>query len=95
MEGSTGQLVVSMLGEIRAEISALRSETAGLRTDLGERLAVAESQIEDVLGNGQPGRLKIVEDAVAALLNYRFWLLGVAATVGVVAAIVGWAFPRH
>jgi hypothetical protein len=88
--------------EFRNEMRALHEEAhsiakqlADWKVELGERVKALEVHDAETHGNGQPGRLKIVENAVMAM-GIRFaTIAGGVAILGVVAALLGWIFPRH
>jgi hypothetical protein len=58
--------------------------------DLGERVAALEVQVKSIVGNGQPGRLTLVENSVSTLQRWKYWLMGVAASVS---AIMHYVLP--
>lgn len=45
---------------------------------IGERLAKLETHMESLVGNGQPGRLTVVENKVSELQRWRWRIAGIA-----------------
>jgi hypothetical protein len=69
----------------------LLTEIRGLRGDLAahsERMVAVETILHTLTGNGQPGRLAILENKVTQLQEFRFWLIGAAAGFGVASSLV-------
>jgi len=58
--------------------------------DTGERVAVLETDLHGLMGNGQPGRVPLPESAVAKLSQWRWWVVGADAGRGGVVAILAW-----
>jgi hypothetical protein len=76
----------------------LLNEMRGLRADLvghAERLAGIEAILHSIAGNGQPGRLTNLETKVSRLNEFRYWLLGAAAGIGIVAGVLEHIIFRH
>jgi hypothetical protein len=77
---------------ILAEVRALRSDFNRITLDTGARLSTLESQMHDICGNGQPGRLSQVETEVRGLDRWRWRMIGictgVSATVSALAYLV-------
>lgn len=67
--------------EFRESVSAWQQET-------GERVAQLEVKERDIGGNGQPGRMALAEQSIAALQRFRYWQLGAAAVVSVLFTLV-------
>lgn len=65
------------------EVRELRGDYNKHARDTGERLASLESQMYSLCGNGQPGRIALLETAVEALKRWRWYLAGMGtASVG-------------
>jgi hypothetical protein len=58
MNDSIGAVLLEEFRAFRADVNSWKLETS-------ERLATLETQIKDVVGNGQPGRLSQVEKKVS------------------------------
>ena len=82
MDATIEQLILQELQEIRTDLKQFRTDTA-------ERVSALEVKSKDISGNGQPGRMKLVEDAVDSLQRNKYWVMGVAAGVsGVLSAVM-------
>jgi hypothetical protein len=84
--------------EMRAlheEVHCVAKQLTDWKLELGERVKALEVHDLDTHGNGQPGRLKRVEDAVIAMGNKFAYIAGSVAILGMLAALIGWFFPRH
>jgi hypothetical protein len=75
-----------ILGELRA----LRSDFNSYARDTGERVSVLETDMHTLVGNGNPGRVSLLEAAVSKLSQWRWWLVGVAAGSSGVVSILAW-----
>ncbi|MDR3746666.1 MAG: hypothetical protein P4M04_00655 [Acidobacteriota bacterium] len=74
--------------EFRESVSAWQQET-------GERVAQLEVKAQDLSGNGQPGRMTIAEQGIAALQRVRYWQLGAAAALsGALTLVLHYLLPR-
>jgi hypothetical protein len=71
---------------ILAELKGLRDDTKSN----GERLARLETQMYSLVGNGQPGRIGLLERAVEELKRWRWWVVGAAAGSGAVISVLAW-----
>lgn len=98
----TPQIVMSqlILAEFRAfrdgEWMRFRGEVDTFRNDMVSRVVRCESSIKVGLdGNGQPSRMKIVEDAIALLNKFRWQALALISAASALFALLGWAFPRN
>jgi hypothetical protein len=70
------------------ELRALRGDFNNFARDTGERVAVLENDVHGLCGNGQPGRVALLEIAVAKLSQWRWWVVGAAAgSTGVITAV--------
>jgi hypothetical protein len=94
MDATIEQLILDELKELRDDLRDFRGEVAGWKAESGERLATLETQVKDVVGNGQPGRMTIAEEAIGALQRWRYWVLGGAAGVSGVVSVVAWVIVR-
>lgn len=78
---------------ILQELRELRADYNNHARDTGERLAKLEAQMKTgITGNGQPSRLKVLEDAVNRLQAWRWWLVGASAATSTIAICLAWAF---
>lgn len=71
---------------ILAQLTELRTDTKAN----GERLARLETQMYSLVGNGQPGRIGLLERAVESLSRWRWWVVGAAAGGGGVCGVLAW-----
>lgn len=70
----TAKIILQELRELRADYNDHAREA-------GERLSKLEAQMYSLVGNGQPGRIALLEIAVQKLQELRWWLIGVSAGV--------------
>jgi len=75
---------------VLVELRELRTDHNTHAREVGERLAALELGMRDLRGNGQPGRITLLEAAIDDLRRWRWWLLGAGAGVSCVVSIVGW-----
>lgn len=75
---------------ILAELRELRINFNVHALDVGKRLAILEQQMHDLCGNGQPGRVALLERAVRHLQQWRWWILGLSAGVSGAVGGVAW-----
>jgi hypothetical protein len=75
---------------ILAELQSLRADFNTYARETGERVSALETDIHGLVGNGQPGRVALLETAVAKLSQWRWWLVGAAAGSGGVVSILAW-----
>jgi hypothetical protein len=83
--------VRTMLIDVVQRLSSLETIPARIAVvdDMAQRVATLESQTKTVLGNGQPGRLTLVEQSVKELQSWRWRMAGIAtASSAVVSALV-------
>jgi hypothetical protein len=66
------------------ELRSLRSAVDELAADTKQRLATLEAHDHDLIGNGQPGRMKTAENRLASLEHRWYYVLGIAATVSAI-----------
>jgi hypothetical protein len=92
------QVVELLLQEFRAfrdtEFREFRDDVASWRQETGERNAALETQMKEVRGNGQPGRLGIVEAEVKAVQRWRYKVIGIAAGVSTVVSAAAWVLTK-
>lgn len=81
-----GEQMTDTVDLILAEIKGLRDDTK----ENGERLARLETQMYSLVGNGQPGRIALLERVVEWLSRWRWWVVGAAAGSGGVISGVAW-----
>jgi hypothetical protein len=75
---------------ILAELQALRSDFNFTARNFSERVSTLESGMHGLLGNGQPGRVAVMEAAVTALNQWRWWVIGCAAGSSSFVSIAAW-----
>lgn len=66
-----------------------RNNTGDFQTDVMVTLERLETHIESLVGNGQPGKIKLIEDAIDSLVNWRNVIVGGGI---VIVAIMAWLF---
>jgi hypothetical protein len=66
-----------------------RQKTGVFETDVLVALERVETHIESLVGNGQPGKIKLIEDAIDSLVNWRNVIVGGGI---VIVAIMAWLF---
>lgn len=71
---STESLILDELKSLRAVVDELAKDTR-------QRITYLEAHDHDVSGNGQPGRLKAVEDRMSTLEHWRIYVLGFSAAI--------------
>jgi hypothetical protein len=79
-----------ILGELRA----LRSEFNNYARDTGERVSSLETDMHALVGNGNPGRVALLEIAVSKLSQWRWWVVGAAAGGGGVISVLAWVLTE-
>jgi len=82
------QAIQALRDENRDDMRELRESFESFRTDSVEKVARLEAQLKTVLGNGQPGRMTLAEERISSLERVRWKQSGIAATVGLLGAIV-------
>jgi chitodextrinase len=75
-----------ILGELRA----LRSDFNIYARQTGERISALETDMHDLKGNGQPGRVGLLERAVTKLSQRMWWAIGAAAGASGVISVLVW-----
>jgi len=75
---------------ILEELRALRSDYNENARKTGERLAKLEEQMHDLCGNGQPGRIRILELTVERLQAWRWYLIGSSAAASTIVVGAAW-----
>jgi hypothetical protein len=76
------------------ELRSLRTRFDVYSSEMGDRTARLETHMDTLVGNRQPGRLKILEDKVSAIQQWRHYTTGIYIGVsGIVSAAT--AFIYH
>lgn len=83
----TQELILAELRELRTDYNTHARET-------GERLASLESKMKFLIGNGQPGRISIIETSLIRLQAWRWKIMGAAAGVSGLVSALGWVIVR-
>jgi hypothetical protein len=76
------------------ELRALRSDFNSYARDTGERVSALETDMHALVGNGNPGRVALIEIAVSKLSQWRWWLVGAAAGGGGVISVLAWVLTE-
>lgn len=79
---------------ILAEIRSLREDFNSFARESGERISSLETDMHALMGNGQPGRMAHVENAVSQLSQWRWWVLGCTAGCTTVVSVVAWIITK-
>lgn len=87
MEPSTTDIILE-------ELRALRNDYNDHARDTGERLAKLEAQMYSLCGNGQPGRIALIERAVQSLQRWRWYIVGAGAATSAIVMCAAWAFSH-
>ena len=72
------------------ELRALRGDFNTFARDAGERVSALETEMHGLVGNGQPGRVALLERSVDKLVQFRWWTVGVAAGASGVISVLAW-----
>lgn len=83
MPDSTQDLILDELRALRSDFNLYARET-------GERVSSLETDVHGLVGNGQPGRVALLERAVERLIQWRWWVVGAAAGGSGVISILAW-----
>jgi hypothetical protein len=75
---------------ILSELQALRKDFNKYALDMESRTTALETQMHSLMGNGNPGRMALVERAVEMLNRWRWWVLGCAAGCSSLIGVIGW-----
>lgn len=77
----TQALILTELQQLRADYNEHSRKTA-------ERLSALETSMKTLTGNGQPGRITLLEQTVAKLDRWKVWIGGAAAGVSGVVTLI-------
>jgi hypothetical protein len=72
------------------ELRALRVDFNNFARVTGERISVLETDMHDLKGNGQPGRVGLLERAVSKLSQRMWWAIGATAGASTVISVLAW-----
>jgi hypothetical protein len=75
---------------ILSELRSLREDFNSYARESGERIATLETDMHSLVGNGQPGRVASLEDAVRKLSQWRWWVVGCTAGCTAVVSVLAW-----
>lgn len=75
---------------ILSELRSLREDFNSYARETGERIATLETDMHALVGNGQPGRVSDLEQAVRKLSQWRWWVVGCAAGSSGVISVIAW-----
>jgi chaperonin GroEL (HSP60 family) len=88
----SGATILSAIDALRKEqredMRELRESFEAFRVECAGKVAVLEAKMTTVLGNGQPGRLTVVEEKIGDLQRVHWKQAGIASTLGFVGAFV-------
>lgn len=60
------------------EFRTLRADFNDYSRETGERLSRLEAQIYTLVGNGQPGKIKTMEDDIKSIQHWNWRLVGIS-----------------
>ncbi len=80
---------------ILTEVRELRADVVANTIANGERLAALETSMKALTGNGQPGRMSVVEEQVKDLQAWRWKMLGICTGASSVISILGYLIFHH
>jgi len=83
-------VILSEIQAIGSKLQDFQARTYAWQQEAGERFAALETSMKAVVGNGQPGRLTRVEQAVAVLQRWQYRMIGAAAGGGLVVTAIAW-----
>ena len=72
------------LSLILSEVQSLRADYNANARETGERLASLETSMYSLVGNGQPGRITILEQRLDDLRRWHWRMVGIATGVATV-----------
>lgn len=75
---------------ILTEIREFRRDYTSFAIESGERLASLETQMKSLCGNGQPGRIALLEVSVEDLKEWKWRMVGISAGAGGVVSAILW-----
>jgi hypothetical protein len=75
-------LIIQALNDLRREMRDMRADFNSFSQDCGARLSTVETSVHSLVGNGQPGRVGLLEAAHYALSKKVSWMWGWAAGAG-------------
>jgi hypothetical protein len=75
---------------ILEELRALRNDFNTYARDTGERVASLETDMHALVGNGNPGRVALIEASVAKLSQWRWYVIGTAFGGGTVVSALAY-----
>lgn len=84
----SAQTILSAIQSVRDELADHRRDFAEWKQGTGERVAQLEAQMHTVIGNGQPGRLKIAEDKIGDLEKIHWKQTGIVSAVVIIGSFV-------
>jgi hypothetical protein len=87
MPDSTQELILD-------ELRALRGDFNTFAREVGERVSALETDMHGLVGNGQPGRVALLERSVDKLVQFRWWTVGVAAGGSGVISVLAWVISE-
>jgi hypothetical protein len=76
------------LSLILAEVQSLRADYNANARETGERLSSLETSMTSLVGNGQKGRITLIEERVDDLRRWRWRIVGIATGVATVMSVI-------
>lgn len=87
MQQDTSDIILTELRELRTDFNTFARAS-------GERLSRLERDNYTLLGNGQPGRITLLERAVERLQQWRWKLVGIASGVSAAVSVIAWVLKH-
>ena len=72
------ELILTELRGFRGEMNGLKDDFNRFARDVEGRTSSLETDNHSLMGNGNPGRVRILEVAVGKLKNWRWYVVGMA-----------------
>jgi hypothetical protein len=76
------------------ELRALRADFNNFSRDTGERVSSLETDMHDLKGNGQPGRVGLLERSVTLISQRMWWSIGATAGVSGAISALAWVITE-
>jgi hypothetical protein len=78
MADTIQDVILSELRGLRGEVNGLRDDVNKTARDQEGRISSLETDNHSLMGNGNPGRVRVLEIAVGKLKAWRWYVVGMA-----------------